>query len=189
MADTSDFKNGLCIEFRGEPHSIVNFQHVKPGKGGAFVRTKLKSLKSGKIIDNTFNAGEKIELASVERRPYQYLYRDDDQFHLMHVQTFEQLFLEEKMIENFDLLKEGMQVEVVYDTNTESALTCELPLFVILEVTYVEPSVKGNTASSTVMKAAKLETGAEISVPMFVNQGEKIKVDTRDRSYVERVKE
>jgi len=188
MATTADFKNGLYIEHNDELYCIVQFQHVKPGKGAAFVRTKLRNLKNGRVIENTFNSGVKINIANVERRPYQYLYNDDMGFHFMHMENFEQLSIDRNMVENQDLYKEGQSVEVVYHIDSESPLSVELPPFVILEITYSEPGVRGDTSSSTALKPAKLETGAEIMVPIFVNTGDKIKVDTRDRSYYERVK-
>lgn len=188
MADTSDIRNGLCIEYNNDLYAVVQFQHVKPGKGGAFVRTKLKSLTTGKVVDNTFNSGAKIEVARVERRPYQFLYKDDLGFHFMHLETYEQISVEPKLIENQDLYKEGQEVEVVYHADTETPLSVDLPPFVELEITYSEPGVRGDTSSSTALKPATLETGAEIMVPIFVESGEKIKVDTRDRSYNERVK-
>lgn len=189
MATTADIKNGLCIEFNNDLFTVVQFQHVKPGKGSAFVRTKLKSLKTGRVIENTFNSGVKINIARIERRQYQYLYKDDMGFNFMNTETFEQISLQEDFIENTDLYKEGQEVEIVFHAETETPLTCELPPFVVLEVTYTEPGVKGDTSSSTALKPATLETGAEIMVPLFVNTGEKLKVDTRDRSYSERVKE
>jgi len=188
MATTADFRNGLCIDYNNDLYTIVQFQHVKPGKGGAFVRTKLKSLTTGKVIENTFTAGVKVNTARVERRPYQYLYEDDLGFHFMHLETFEQFSIEKDMVENQDLYKEGQEVEIVYHADTETPLRVELPPFVELEVTYTEPGVKGDTSSSTALKPATLETGAEIMVPLFIDTGEKIKVDTRDRSYSERVK-
>jgi elongation factor P len=166
----------------------VQFQHVKPGKGAAFVRTKLKSLTTGKVIENTFSAGVKVDVARVERRPYQFLYADDMGFNFMHLETFEQVAIQEEMIENKDLYKEGQEVEIVFHADTETPLSVDLPPFVELEVTYSEPGVKGDTSSSTALKPATLETGAEVMVPIFIQQGEKIKVDTRDRSYSERVK-
>lgn len=189
MATTADFKNGLCMEYNGDLYTIVQFQHVKPGKGGAFVRTKLKNIKTGKVIDNTFNAGVKIDTVRIERRPYQFLYKDDMGYHFMHMETYEQTSLGPEIIENKDLLKEGQTVEMMVHAATETALSCELPPFITLEVTYTEPGIRGDTSSSTALKPATLETGAIIMVPLFVNQGDKIKVDTRDRSYSERVKE
>jgi len=187
MATTSDFKNGLCIDFNGELYTIVEFQHVKPGKGGAFVRTKLKNLKTGKILPNTFNAGVKINIARVERRPYQFLFKDDSGYHFMHNETFDQTFLPEEIINAPAFLKEGQSVEIMFHAETETPLTCELPPFVELEVVYSEPGVKGDTATNT-LKPATLETGAIVNVPLFIEVGEKIRVDTRDNSYSERVK-
>jgi len=188
MASTSDFRNGMVIEYNNDLYSIVQFQHVKPGKGAAFVRTKLKSVTSGKVIENTFSAGAKVNEARVERRPYQYLYKDEIGYVLMHTQTFEQVTVNESMIENSDLLKEGQEVELVVHADTENILSVELPQFVVMEITYTEPGVKGDTATNT-LKPATIETGSTVMVPLFIGTGEKIKVDTRDRSYVERVKE
>ena len=189
MATTADFRNGLCLEYNNDLYTIVQFQHVKPGKGPAFVRTKLKSLTSGKVIENTFSAGVRITVARVERRPYQFLYQDDTGFHFMHLETFEQISLEPSLIEGKEFLKEGQEVEIVYHADTETPLSCDLPPFVVMEVTYAEPGVKGDTSSSTALKPATLETGMTINVPIFINQGEKIKVDTRTGEYVERVKD
>lgn len=187
MATTSDFRNGLCIEFNNELYTIVEFQHVKPGKGGAFVRTKLKNLKTGKVLPNTFNAGVKINIARVERRPHQYLYKDDTGYHFMHAETFEQVMILEDLINAPEFLKEGQEVDITYHADTETPLSCELPPFVDLEVTYSEPGVKGDTATNT-LKPATLETGAVVNVPLFIETGEKIRVDTRSKSYSERVK-
>ncbi|MBW6497753.1 MAG: elongation factor P [Bacteroidales bacterium] len=187
MATTADFRNGLCIEFNNDLYSIVEFQHVKPGKGGAFVRTKLRNLKTGKVLPNTFNAGVKINIARVERRPYQYLYKDESGYHFMHTETFEQTFIPEEIINAPDLLKEGQEVEIVFHADTETPLSCELPPFVELEIVYSEPGVKGDTATNT-LKPATMETGAIVNVPLFIETGEKIRVDTRDKSYSERVK-
>lgn len=189
MATTADIRNGLCIEYNGDLFSIVSFQHVKPGKGPAFVRTKLRNLRTGKIIDNTFNAGVKINVARVERRPYQFLYKDETGYNLMHNETFEQITVEEYLIEKPELFKEGTNVEIVYDADTDTPLTVDLPPFVVMEITYSEPGVKGDTSSSTALKPATVETGATVMVPIFVNQGEKIKIDTRTGDYVERVKD
>ncbi len=187
MATTADFRNGLCLEINNELFTIVEFQHVKPGKGGAFVRTKLKNLKTGKVLANTFNAGVKVNVARVERRPYQFLYKDDMGYHFMHSDTFEQVNIEEQIINAPDLLKEGQEVDIVYHADTETPLSCDLPAFVELEVTYTEPGVKGDTATNT-LKAATVETGATVNVPLFIETGEKIKVDTRSKEYSERVK-
>jgi elongation factor P len=188
MATTADFRNGLCIEFNGDLYVIVEFQHVKPGKGPAFVRTRIRNLKTGRTLENTFTAGVKIDIARVERRPYQFLYKEgDDSYNFMHTDTFEQLAIQEDLINNAGLLKEGQSVEVMYHTDTETPLTCELPPFVDLEVTYTEPGVKGDTATNAA-KRAIVETGAEVFVPLFIETGEKIRVDTRTNRYAERVK-
>jgi elongation factor P len=189
MASTSDFKNGLCIEFNDDLYTIVQFQHVKPGKGPAFVRTKLKSLTTGKVIDNTFNAGVKINIARVERRPYQFIYNDELGYHFMHNETFEQLTLDPSLIESPEFILEGQPVEILYHTDSETPLSCDLPPFVVMEVTYTEPGVRGDTSSTSSLKPATIQTGATINVPLFVNQGDKIRIDTRTKSYSERVKE
>lgn len=188
MATTAEFRNGLCIWYNGKPCSIVWFQHVKPGKGGAFVKSKLRNLENGRILENTFNAGEKIDIIRVERRPYQFLYKDEMGYHFMHNETYDQISLEEALVDNYDLIKDGQVVEMMVLAEEERVLSCELPPFVELKITYCEPGVRGDTASSTVMKPATMETGAVINVPIFVNEGETIKIDTRERSYSERVK-
>ena len=188
MIAAGDFRKGMTFEMEGEPFVVVDFQHVKPGKGGAFVKTKLRNLENGRVLENTFNAGEKIETIRVERRPYQFLYKDDMGYNFMHNETFEQISLQEDLIENADLMKEGQYVEMMFLADEERVLTCELPPFVEMEITYTEPAVKGDTASTNALKAATVETGAEIMVPLFINQGERIKVDTRTREYSERVK-
>lgn len=187
MATTSDIKNGLCIVHNNDLYMITEFQHVKPGKGPAFVRTKLKNIKTGKVVDNTFPAGHKIETARVEKRAHQFLYKDDFGFHFMNVDTYEQVMIEGTMIDSPDLIKDGQEVDILFHAENEIALTCELPAYVELEITYTEPGIKGDTATNAT-KPATLETGAEIQVPLFINQGDKIKVDTRARAYGERVK-
>ncbi len=187
MATTADFRNGLCIEMNGELFMIVDFQHVKPGKGGAFVRTKLKNLKTGRVVPNTFNAGVKIDVARVERRQYQYLYKDDSGYHFMNNETFEQIYIPEEIINAPALLKEGQEVDITFHADTETPLAAELPPFVELTVVYAEPGVKGDTATNT-LKPATVETGAIVNVPLFIFEGEKIKVDTRTGAYSERVK-
>ncbi|MBK6263751.1 elongation factor P [Marivirga sp. S37H4] len=187
MATTADFRNGLCIEYNHDLFVITEFQHVKPGKGPAFVRTKLKSLSTGKVLDNTFTAGHKVTTARIERRPQQFLYKDDLGLHFMDSSTFEQISIPEEMIDNVDLFKEGQEVEILFHAETEKALSCELPPFVEMQVTYTEPGIKGDTATNAT-KPATVETGAEIKVPLFIEQDEWIKVDTRTRSYAERVK-
>jgi elongation factor P len=187
MANTSDFKNGLCLVMNNDIFTIVDFQHVKPGKGAAFVRTKLKGLTSGKTLDKTFNAGEKVETARVEKRPHQFLYKDDMGYNFMDTNTFEQISIEEKLIERPDLLKDGQLVDILIHDETETPLSVELPPFVELMITYTEPGIKGDTATNA-LKPATLETGATVTVPLFVEQDIMIKVDTRDGSYSERVK-
>jgi elongation factor P len=187
MATTADFRNGLCIEFNGDLFSVVEFQHVKPGKGGAFVRTKLRNLKTGKVIPNTFNAGVKIDVVRVERRPYQFLYKDENGYNFMHSETFDQVSIEENLINAPQFLKEGQGVEVLFHAETETPLSCDLPPFVELTVTYTEPGLRGDTATNA-MKHAKVDTGANVNVPLFINEGERIKVDTRTGDYSERVK-
>jgi elongation factor P len=189
MASTSDFRNGLCFMFKGEIYTIVSFLHVKPGKGPAFVRTKLRNIKTGRVIDNTFNSGVKVEDVRVERRQYQYLYKDDAGLNVMNTQTFEQISIPETMIENADLMKEGQIIEIQFHADEEIPLTVEMPATVELQVTYTIEGEKGNTASSTALKPATVETGAEIMVPMFINEGDIIKIDTSNRSYNERVKQ
>lgn len=188
MASTADIRNGLCILFNNDLYTITEFQHVKPGKGPAFVRTKLKNIKTGKVIDNTFPSGHKIDIQRVERRPYQFLYKDDIGYNFMHAETYEQIPLQEELINAPQFLKDGENCEIVYHADTETPLFCELPAHVELEVTYTEPGLKGDTASSTALKPATVETEATVNVPLFINIGDKIKVDTRDNSYVERVK-
>ena len=187
MASTADFKNGLVIEYNNDLYTIVQFQHVKPGKGPAFVRTKLKSIKTGRVIDNTFSSGTKVTLARVERRPYQYLYKDDMGYYFMHLETYEQIHVQEELIDNFQFLLEGMGVEIVVHADTETVLSVDVPQFVVMEVVYSEPGLRGDTATNT-LKRAKVENGETIMVPLFVNTGDKIKIDTHEKTYVERVK-
>ena len=187
MATTADIRNGLVIEYNDDLYSIVEFQHVKPGKGPAFIRTKLKSLKHGRVIANTFDSGARINIARVERRKYQYLFKDHSGYHFMNTETFEQTFIPEELINAPAFLKEGQEVEILYHVDTESALTCELPTYVTLKVTYTEPGMKGNTATNT-LKNATVETGATVKIPLFIETGEIIKVDTLNGEYSERVK-
>lgn len=189
MATTADFRNGMCIEFNNDLFQILEFQHVKPGKGAAFVRTKLKSLTTGKVLENTFNAGVKVTTARIERRPFQFLYKDDLGYHFMNMENFEQVSIPEELINAPGLLMDGQEVDILYHAETEKPLACELPPFVEMVITYTEPGVKGDTATNTT-KPATLESGATIHVPLFINQDEKVKVDTRNGhgTYVERVK-
>jgi len=188
MANTSDIKNGLCIDYNNDIFSVVEFQHVKPGKGNAFVRTKLKSLTTGKVLDNTFPAGHKISVVRVERRKYQFLYNDDMGFHFMDVETYDQTMLNEKLLDNPLLLKEGEIVDILFHSANNTPLIMDMPQYVNLKVTYTEPGLKGDTATNA-SKPATVETGAEIKVPLFVNEGDMIKVETKTSAYVERVKQ
>ena len=188
MATTADFRNGMCIEFNGQLFSIVNFQHVKPGKGPAFVRTKLKNVTNGRVIENTFTAGVKINEARVEHRPHQFLYKDDLGYHFMNSETFDQITLDENQVDSPDLMREGQEVDLLYHADTETPLLINLPQNIIFEIVYTEPGVRGDTSSTNSLKPATLDTGATVMVPLFINTGEKIKVDTRDKSYVERAK-
>lgn len=176
------------MEMNGELMSIVEFQHVKPGKGPAFVRTKLKNLRTGKVIPHTFTAGVKIDTARVERRPYQFLYKEEMGYIFMHTDTFEQSTIPEEIISAPAFLKEGQEVEILFHAESETPISCDLPAYVVLQITYAEPGEKGNTATNA-MKDAKLETGVTVRVPLFVNEGEKIRVDTRTGEYSERVKD
>ena len=184
--DTSDFKNGLSIIFNNDIWTIVWFQHHKPGKGGAVMRTKLKNLRSGGVIDRTFNAGEKFEQAILDRFPMQYLYQQDDDYILMHPETFDQIQVNRSTFgDSIKYLKDGMEVNVV--EHNGKILGAEVPTFVELEVTSTDPNFKGDTSSGG-GKPATLEGGAVVTVPFFVSVGDKVKVDTRTDSYLERVK-
>src|SRR5680860_341229 len=178
MASTSDFRNGLCFMFKGEIYTIVSFMHVKPGKGPAFVRTKLRNVKTGRVIDNTFNSGVKVDDVRVERRQYQYLYKDDMGLNVMNTQTYEQISLPLDMVNNEDLMKEGQIIEIQFHADEEIPLTAEMPAVVELLVTSTIEGEKGNTASSNALKPAIVETGSEIMVPMFINEGDIIVVLT-----------
>lgn len=187
MADTSDIRNGLCINYNNDVYSVVEFLHVKPGKGNAFVRTKLKNMRTGRVIENTFPAGHKIDKVRVERRKFQYLYKDDFGFHFMDEETYEQINLSAEMIEHPEFLMDGTGVEVLFDTDKDAPLKLELPQYLEFEISYTEPGVKGDTATNA-MKPAKIETGAEIRVPLFINNGDFVKIDSSTGAYVERVK-
>ena len=188
MASTSDIRNGLCIKFNHDIYKIIEFLHVKPGKGPAFVRTKLKSLTNGKVLDNTFSAGHKIDVVRVEKQTDQFLYPEGNDFHFMNIESFEQITLNKNILDAPDLLKEGTNVMVQINTETDLPLSVDMPASIILEVTYTEPGLKGNTATNAT-KPATVETGATINVPLFINEGDKIKIDTTSSSYMERVKE
>jgi elongation factor P len=186
VISTADFRNGSRLELDGEPFYIVEFQHVKPGKGGAFVRTKLKSYTSGNVIDRTFRSGERFEEPDLEERTMQFLYAAGDSYTFMDTENFEQFTYEKKQLgENADLLKENMVAKIlVYE---HRPIAVELPIFIELKVVDAEPGVRGDTASGGT-KPAIVETGAVIKVPLYMEVGETIKIDTRTRAYVERVR-
>lgn len=188
MATTSDIRNGLCIKFNHDIYKIVEFLHVKPGKGPAFVRTKMKSVTNGKMLDNTFSAGHKIDVVRVETHKFQYLYAEGTEFHFMNTESYEQITLNRDVLDAPDLLKEGENVMIQINADTEMPLSVDMPASVILEVTYTEPGVKGNTATNAT-KPATVETGATVNVPLFINEGDKIKIDTATGNYSERIKE
>jgi elongation factor P len=184
LISTSNFKRGLTIELNGGIYSIVDFQHVKPGKGGAFVRTKLKNVKTGLVVDKTFRAGEKMEQAIIDRKTMQYLYNDGDNYCFMNKENYEQISIFKEQISGLvELLKEGNDVEVVFCKG--NIIGAELPNFMSLKVTKTMPGVKGNTVSGA-LKPATLETGAIIQVPLFIKEGDVIKIDTREKKYMER---
>ena len=188
MITTAEFKNGVCIELDSQLYEIVEFLHVKPGKGPAFVRTKLRNLRDGRVLDKTWSSGVKVKDVRIERRPYQYLYKDEMGLVLMHPESFEQITIPEEAIVGVQFLKEGDMVEAMVHAESETVLTCELPAHVDLRISHTEPGIKGDTATNS-LKPATVETGAEIRVPLFINQDDVVTVDTRDGSYVGRVKE
>jgi len=186
MYSTTDFRKGLKIEIGGEPYVIIDFQHVKPGKGGAFVRTRLKSLVSGNVIDQTFRSGDRVDKPDLEEREMQYLYKSEREYHFMDTQTFEQLFLtEDHLGGSKDFLRENLVIKALF--HNKRPIGVEVPMFVELKVVKAEPGIRGDTASGG-SKPATLESGAVIQVPLFVNEGEVVRIDTRTREYIERVK-
>lgn len=187
MANTSDIKNGVCIKHNDKLFQVIEFQHVKPGKGPAFVRTKIRQIESGKVLDHTFSAGHKIEIVRIENREYQYLYEEGDSYIFMNNETFEQVNIPKPMVEKPEFLQEGMTVNILFHAEEELPLVIDLPFYIVSEVTYTEPGIKGDTATNA-MKPATIATGAEIRVPLFIDTGEVIKVDTRTGVYMERVK-
>ena len=188
MASTSDIRKGLCIKYNNDIYKIIEFLHVKPGKGPAFVRTKLRSVTSGKVLDNTFSAGNKIEDIRVETQKYQFLYNEDTQYHFMNTDDYNQISIEKSILDSPQLLKEGEMVSISINSEDGMPLSADMPASVVLEITHTEPGVKGNTATNAT-KPANVETGASINVPLFIDEGDKIKVDTEKSSYIERVKE
>lgn len=188
MASTSEIRKGLCIKFNNDIYKIIEFLHVKPGKGPAFVRTKLKSVTSGKVLDNTFSAGHKIDDIRVETNKFQYLYCEGEDFNFMNVDDYNQIVVNKNSIDNSELMKEGEIVTISINSEDDLPLSVDMPASVILEVTHTEPGVRGNTATNAT-KPATVETGAKINVPLFINEGDKIKVDTVKGNYQERIKE
>ena len=187
MANTADIRNGLCIKHNDKLFQIIEFQHVKPGKGPAFVRTKMRQIESGRVLDHTFSAGHKIEPVRIENREHQYLYQEGTDYVFMNNESFEQINIPAKMIEKPLFLQEGMVVNILFHAEEETPLVLDLPMYIVSEVTYTEPGVKGDTATNS-MKPATIATGAEVKVPLFIDNGEIIKIDTRTGVYVERVK-
>lgn len=184
MYTTSDFRNGLKVEINGEPWTIVEFQHVKPGKGSAFVRTRLKNLKTGAVLDKTFKSGEKLDKPDIEEKVLQYLYRDTDSFYFMDANTYDQVRVTAEQVgEASKFLVENDTVTALFFKN--EAIAVDLPTFVVMKIEHCEPGVRGDTATGAT-KPAELATGAVIQVPLFVNEGEMIKIDTRTGRYIER---
>jgi elongation factor P len=185
MISSNDFHTGVTIEVDGDIFTVLEFQHVKPGKGQAFVRSKLKNLRTGSIVDKTFRAGEKVQKAHMERKEMEYLYRDGDDFHVMDMETYEQISLTVEQIgDGVKYMKENDRLNVI--VHNEEVLGVEVPITVFLKITEVEPGIKGDTASGAT-KPATLETGLVVQVPLFINEGDTIKIDTRTGYYVERV--
>ena len=187
MINAQDIKIGTAIRMDGKLYFCIDFLHVKPGKGNTFMRTKLKDIVDGYVLERRFNIGEKLEDVRVERRPYQYLYQEGDDYIFMNNETYEQIPIPGHQINGLPYMKEGMTLEVVTDASTETVLFADMPVKVVLAITYTEPGLKGDTATNTT-KPATLETGAEIRVPLFINEGELVEVDTRSGDYVGRVK-
>ena len=188
MASTSDIRNGLCIRYNNDIYKIIEFLHVKPGKGPAFVRTKMKSVTTGKVLDNTFSAGHKIEDVRVETHKFQFLYNDGEFYHFMNTEDFTQIQLRESALDRPDLMKEGEVVTVLINAEDNMPLSIEMPASVVLEVIATEPGVRGNTATNAT-KPATVETGAEVNVPLFINEGDKIRIETDKGTYKERIKD
>lgn len=184
MISTNEFKTGITIEYDGAIYTVLEFQHVKPGKGAAFVRSKLKNLRTGAIVDKTFRAGEKMGRAHLERKEMEYLYRDGDSFHVMDVETYEQLELSAGQVgDGIKFLKENDKLQILM--HGEEIIGVDVPLTVVLEIAETEPGIKGDTASGA-SKPAVTETGLTVQVPLFINSGDKVKIDTRSGAYIER---
>jgi elongation factor P len=187
MASTADIKKGICINHSHDIFKVVDFLHVKPGKGAAFVRTKLKSVTNGKVLEHTFPSGHKIEIVRVERREYQYQYTDSKGLNFMDTETFEEATLHPSLVDNAQFLKEGMMVSILFDSKTNDVLTTEMPASEWYTVIYSEPGVKGDTATNA-SKPATLETKAEVRVPLFINEGDIIRINLETGEYLERKK-
>ena len=187
MMNAQDIKNGTCIRMDGRLYFVIDFLHVKPGKGNTFMRTTLKDVVDGRVLERRFNIGEKLEDVRVERRPYQFLYKEGDYYIFINQETFEQHPVAHDLINGVDFLLEGMILEVVSDSSTDTILFADMPTKVQMKVTYTEPGLKGDTATNT-LKPATVESGATVRVPLFISEGEVIEIDTRDGSYVGRVK-
>lgn len=185
--NAQDIKNGTCIRMDGKLYFVIEFLHVKPGKGNTFMRTTLKDVVDGRVLERRFNIGEKLEDVRVERRPYQFLYKEGDDYIFMNQESFDQHPIARELINGADFMLEGMTVEVVSDTNTDTVLYADMPVKVQMKITYTEPGLKGDTATNT-LKPATVESGATVRVPLFVGEGETIEIDTRDGSYLGRVK-
>ena len=183
-----DIKIGTCIELEGQLYFCIDFLHVKPGKGNTIMRTTLKDVVSGNVLEKRFNIGEALEDVRIERRPYQFSYAEGEDFHFLNQETWDDVLIARDLITGVDFMKEGDIVEVVSDASTETILYAEMPVKTKLKIVYTEPGLKGDTATNT-LKPAKLETGVEIRVPLFINEGEVVEVDTRDGSYLQRVKQ
>jgi len=181
---TTDFRNGLKIEFEGGPYTIVYFQHVKPGKGGAFVRTKLKNLKTGAVLEHTFRSGDKVEKPDLDEREMQFMYREGDAFHFMDTASYEQIYLDtDHMGDAANYMIENLPVKILFYRGEPIGI--DLPIFIVLTIAETEPGIRGDTVSGAT-KPAKLESGALVQVPLFLNEGDRIKVDTRTGTYIER---
>lgn len=187
MMNAQEIKNGTCIRMDGKLYFVIEFLHVKPGKGNTFMRTTLKDVVDGRVIERRFNIGEKLEDVRVERRPYQFVYKEGEDFIFMNQETYDQHPINRDLINGADFLLEGMSVEVVSDASTDTVLYADMPVKVQMKITYTEPGMKGDTATNT-LKPARVESGATIRVPLFITEGETIEIDTRDGSYLGRVK-
>ena len=188
MIKSQDIKKGTCIRMDGKLYFCIDFLHVKPGKGNTIMRTTLKDVVSGRVLEKRFNIGEALEDVRVERRPYQYLYQEGEDFIFMNQETYDQIPIAKDLITGVDYMKESDVVEVVSDADTNTILYAEMPVKTVLRITHSEPGIKGDTATNST-KPATLETGVEIRVPLFIEEGELVQVDTRDGSYLQRVKE